>query len=328
MEKTVRTPLARPSLLAMGAFAALAVAAIPSAALFAQAPAAPYTITETGQGFNNLQEAVDAIGGGSGTIPIAPGSHRQCAVQKAGNISYLASQPGTAVFDGVACERKAALVLRGSSARVSGLVFANMSVPDGNGAGIRLETGDLVVSQSWFRDSQAGILTATDPNGSLVADKTTFTRLGACRADGGCSHSLYVGGHYGSLRVTRSRFEQGRGGHYLKSRSGRAEIAGNSFDDANGSETNYMIDLPEGAQGQITNNWFVQGQNKQNYSAFIAIGAEENGFSSQGLLIAGNDARFASGVRRNSTFVGNWSGYSLDIKDNNLAAGLQQQEAR
>ena len=37
-----------------------------------------------------------------------------------------------------------------------------------------------------------------------------------------------------------------------------------------------MIDLPAGAQGIIANNWFVQGRDKENYSAFIALGAEEN----------------------------------------------------
>src|SRR3546814_8146658 len=44
-----------------------------------------------------------------------------------------------AIFDGVTCEGKAALVLRGDGARVDGVVFQNMRVPDGNGAGIRSE---------------------------------------------------------------------------------------------------------------------------------------------------------------------------------------------
>ncbi len=67
--------------------------------------------------------------------------------------------------------------------------------------------------------------------------------------------------------MTRSRFEEGRGGHYVKSRAARVEIASSSFDDARGKATNYMIDLPGGAVGQISNNWFVQGRDKENYSA-------------------------------------------------------------
>ena len=91
--------------------------------------------------------------------------------------------------------------------------------------------------------------------------------------------------------MTRSRFEEGRGGHYVKSRAVRADIASSSFDDLRGEATNYMIDLPEGAVGQISNNWFVQGRNKENYSAFIAVAAEGETHPSGGLSIVANDAR-------------------------------------
>jgi hypothetical protein len=306
-----------PLLLVVG-IAAAAVAAIPLAAAFAQS-AAPFTVTETGQSFGQLQQAVDAIGNGKGTIAIAPGTYRQCAVQTAGAVSYLAAQPGSVTFESVTCEGKAALVLRGREASVSGLVFRGMAVPDYNGAGIRLEQGNLTVVQSWFTDSQQGILTANDPNGRIAIDKSTFSGLGTCEDSGGCAHSIYIG-NYGHLRVTRSRFEKGNGGHYVKARAARIDVASSSFDDSAGQETNYMIDLPAGAIGQITNNWFVQGQSKENYSAFIAVG--------DGLQIAGNDARLAPSVRRNTTFVADWTGERLAIADNNLGQGLKPFERR
>ena len=139
----------------------LALAAIPVASPLAQ-QATPYTVVESGRSYARLQDAVDAIGQGSGTIRFASFRFGDCAVQTGGDILYQAAQPGQAVLDGVACEGKAALVLRGRRARVEGLVFANMTVPDGNGAGIRLEQGDLAVTQAWFRDSQEGILTGND----------------------------------------------------------------------------------------------------------------------------------------------------------------------
>ena len=43
----------------------------------AQTGGAPYSID--GRGFSRLQDAVDAIGEGEGTISIAPGYHRDCA---------------------------------------------------------------------------------------------------------------------------------------------------------------------------------------------------------------------------------------------------------
>ncbi|BBC71191.1 conserved hypothetical protein [Altererythrobacter sp. B11] len=307
--------------------ASVAALALPFAAVPAQDRAAPYTVVETGRGYARLQQAVDAIGGGRGAIAIAPGRHADCAVQTEGRVSYLSTEPGAAILDGVTCEGKAALVLRGQGAEVSGLVFENMRVPDFNGAGIRLEQGDLTVAQSWFRDSQQGILTAADPNGTIVVDRSTFSRLGTCEGAGGCAHSIYVG-DYGQLRVTRSRFEEGRGGHYVKSRAARVEIAGSSFDDSRGKATNYMIDLPGGATGQISNNWFVQGRDKENYSAFIALAAEGRNHSSAGLVIQGNDARLAPGVDRNTVFVADWSGDSLALGGNVLGPGLKRFERR
>ena len=327
MATLARTVPHRPSLYLASVLAALAVAAIPLTALLAQDRTGPFTVMETGRSFAHLQQAVDAIGDRQGSIAIVPGRYRECAVQERGDISYLATEAGSAVFDGKTCEDKAALVLRGRAAEVSGLVFQNIRVGDFNGAGIRLEHGDLTVADSWFRDSQEGILTAADPRGRVVVDRSTFTRLGTCEGSGGCAHSIYVG-DYGQLRVTRSRFEEGRGGHYVKSRAARTDVASSSFDDAHGKETNYMIDLPGGAVGQISNNWFVQGKDKENYSAFIAVAAEGKSHSSAGLSIVGNDARLATGVQRNTTFVADWSGDALALGENVLGPGLQRFERR
>lgn len=310
-----------------GAIAVAAVALIPAAAGFAQGEAAPFTVVETGQGYGRLQQAVDAIGNGKGSIAIAPGVHRQCAVQQAGSIAFLASEPGQAILDAVTCEGKAALVLRGREASVSGLVFRNMAVADFNGAGIRLEAGNLTVANSWFIDSQQGILTAHDAGITLIVDRSTFAGLGTCDGAGGCAHSIYTG-TIGRLRVTRSRFERGTGGHYVKSRARVTEVASSSFDDSAGHATNYMIDLPQGSVGQITNNWFVQGRDKENYSAFIAVAAEEGDQPSAGLVIAGNDARFVPGLQRNSVFIADWSGARLVIEDNDLGPGLKLFERR
>lgn len=322
-----RPALGRPSTIAVGVVAAIAVALIPLAALMAQPASAPFTVVETNRGYSSLQAAVDAIGSGEGSIAIAPGTYRQCVVQQAGRVAYLATEPGQVEFTGTACEGKAAFVLRGAEASVSGIIFSRIGVADGNGAGIRHEAGTVTVANSWFRDSQQGILTANDSRLRLVVDRSTFTALGTCEYSGGCAHSIYTG-DIGHFRLTRSRFERGTGGHYVKSRAAMVEIAASSFDDSNGRATNYMIDLPAGARGQITNNWFVQGEDKENYSAFIAVGAEDQLHSSDGLVIAGNDARIAPNVSRNSTFVADWTGASLRITDNRLASNLKQFERR
>lgn len=320
-------PIARTPRWVVGAVVMLAVAAIPAATLFAQERGGAFTVTETGRDYATLQDAVDAIGDGRGTIRIAPGTYRQCAVQDKGFIRYEAETPGTATLAGKACGGKAALVLDGDGAEVVGLVFADIEVPDRNGAGVRLQAGTLAVSQSWFRDSEQGILTANGIDSELTIDKSTFTRLGTCEGEGGCAHSIYVG-DYGSVRVTRSRFEEGRGGHYVKSRAARTVVTDSSFDDSGGRGTNYMIDLPNGGTGAITGNWFVQGRDKENYSALIAVGAEDPRYSSDGLRIEGNDARLVPGLSRSTAFVADWTGDAIQLRDNRLAEGIEPLDRR
>lgn len=221
-----RMPFTKAALLAAAA------SALPMTALLAQASGtAPFRVAETGRSYASLQQAVDAIGAGRATIVIAPGTYRQCAVQEEGIVTYLAEQPGSVTFTGKPCEDKAALVLRGRRAEVRGLTFTGIRVADFNGSGIRLEQGDLEVSDARFADSQQGILTANGVRAQVVILRSTFSGLGNCDdEDVGCAHSVYVG-DYGALTVRESRFERGAGGHYLKTRTGEVVIEDNSFDD-------------------------------------------------------------------------------------------------
>lgn len=301
--------------------------AVLATALGAQGASRPFAVAESGRSYSRLQDAVDAIGAGQGTIAIAPGTYRQCAVQTAGRVAYRARTPGTAIFDGAACEGKATLVLRGAGASVHGMTFRNVRVPDANGAGIRLEHGNLDVSETLFRDSEQGILTADDPAGAIRVIRSTFSGLGRCDRGLSCAHGLYIGG-YGSLSVDRSRFERGRGGHYLKSRAVRIAVTDSSFDDTGGTTTNYMIDLSNGATGRITGNRFVQGRNKENHSALIMVAAEGRGNSSAGLVIAGNEAALGAGAPRPTAFVADASGDRLAIGANSLSAGIAKYEKR
>lgn len=293
----------------------------------AQRVEAPFTVEQTGRGYAQLTDAVAAIGDGAGTIRIAPGTYADCAVQDTGIIAYVAVEPGTVIFDGGICEDKATLVLRGKGARVDGLVFQNLSVEDGNGAGIRIEQGNLEVANSLFRNSEEGILSADDAASSITITRSTFLRLGRCDRGLSCAHSIYIG-DYGSLTITQSRFEKGNGGHYVKSRSRRNVITDSTFDDTAGRGTNYMIDLPAGSTGSITGNLFIQGRDKENYSAFIAIAAEDRHYSSVGLKIDDNVAAIAPGVIRSTIFIANWSEDRLAIGSNRLGDGLSLYEKR
>ncbi len=311
----------------LGALALLGAVALLSSGVSAQPVPDAFTVVESGQRFATLQEAVNAIGQGRGTIRIAPGTYRQCAVQEAGVIVYEAPEPGSVTFTARSCEGKAAFVLRGIGAEIRGITFSNLRVADGNGAGIRLEKGALNVAYARFENSQQGILTANDPASRIYITRSTFTGLGTCENSAGCAHSIYIG-NYGSLTVRESRFERGMGGHYVKARSREVVIENNSFDDANGKATNYMIDLPAGSIGRIADNWFVQGRDKENYSAFIALGAEDLLHPSDGLVVEKNEARFVPGLSRNSVFLADWTGSRVVMQGNRIAGGIKQYEQR
>jgi len=286
-----------------------------------------FTIVGDNQSFFTLQEAVREIGEGKGTIRIAPGHYEECITQDGGDVTYVAERPGSVVFDTVTCEGKAAFVLRGRSARVEGIVFQNMSVPDRNGAGIRIEQGDLFVRESLFRNSESGILSASDPRGSIRIERSTFSGLGRCDEEYDCAHSIYVNG-YGALSVANTRFERGTGGHYVKSRAPRIEVVESSFDDSAGRSTNYMIDLPYGANGTIARNMFVQGPNKENYSALIAIAGEGGENDTSRLVITANQADVAPGFRQRTFLVGDWSGAPVRLEGNQLHRQIALSERR
>lgn len=287
----------------------------------------PFTIAETGQGFATLDAAVSSVRDGEATILIAPGVYHQCVVQAGGKITYKAVQPSTAIFENTVCEDKAAFVLRGRGSAVDGIVFRKFRVRDGNGAGIRIEMGDLTVTRSTFLDSQEGILGGGHPTvHSVTIDHSTFAGLGQCDESPSCAHSIYLSVD-GLVTITHSRFERGTGGHYVKLRARRAEIVDNSFDDSAGRKTNYMIDLCEGGTGRIAGNMFVQGRAKENHSGLIVVAAEAKTYPTDGLRVEGNTASLAPGAPADPAFVADVSGGRIVVANNRLS-GMRAFEKR
>ena len=295
--------------------------------LLALAATTPFTIAETGQGYPTLAAAVDAVRDGTATILIAPGTYHECVVQAGGQITYKAVQPGTAIFERTVCEDKAAFVLRGRGSAVDGVVFRKFRVRDGNGAGIRIEMGDLTVTRSTFLDSQEGILGGGHPTvRSITIDRSSFAGLGQCDESPNCAHSVYLSVD-GLVTITHSRFERGTGGHYVKLRARRVAITDNSFDDSAGRKTNYMIDLSEGGTGMIAQNMFVQGAAKENRSGLIVVAAEARTYPTDGLRVEGNTAGLAPGAPANPAFVADLSGGRITVANNRLS-GMRPFEKR
>src|SRR3569623_1189321 len=145
-----------------------------------------------------------------------------------------------------------------------------------------------------FLDSQEGILGGQPTGQKIDIDRSTFSGLGTCDDAPDCAHSIYLA-NKGSVTITHSRFERGRGGQYVKLRVPNLSITDNSFDDSAGRKTNYMIDLCEGGAGLIARNTFAGGSHKENWSGFIVVAAEGQTYSSVGLKVVDNVATLAAG---------------------------------
>ena len=112
-----------------------------------------------------------------------------------------------------------------------------------------------------------------------------------------------------------------------RSRSRLTDVLDSEFDDSGGRATNYMIDLPGGSSGTIARNRFLQGRDKENYSALIMVAAEGVQHPSN-LVVSGNQASFAAGAQRRTTFVADAGQGRIRIENNGLGAGIARFERR
>ena len=176
-----------------------------------------------------------------------------------------------------------AILVTNTDVSIDGFAFSGAVVPDGNGAGIRYQGGNLIVRNSFFHHNQDGILGAADPNGTITIEHTEFAFNGA---GDGLTHSLYVGA-IASLTVTDSYFHDAIVGHEIKSRALVNVISNNRiFEGATGSAS-YSIDLPNGGAGTISGNVIHQGPLGQN-PAIVHFGGEGTPYASSSLLMSGN----------------------------------------
>src|SRR5215471_1259075 len=159
------------------------------------------------------------------------------------------------VFDGTVPipNQKAILVTR-DDVTLDHLEFSGATVPDGNGAGIRYEGGDLVITDCYFHNNQEGILTGAVPGGTITIDHSEFAFNGT---GDGYTHNIYVG-RIGTLTIADSFIHDAAGGHEIKSRADNTVIHDNYIIDGS-STASYSIDLPNGGAAMIQNNIIQQG---------------------------------------------------------------------
>jgi hypothetical protein len=170
---------------------------------------------------------------------------------------------------GEAAESKGIWVVRGGNISVTGFDFMGTAVSDHNGAGIRLEQGDLRVEDCRFIDNENGILTSGNANSTLEILNSEFGNNGF---GDGKSHNLYVGA-IALLKVTGSYFHHAKSGHLLKSRATKNLIFYNRLTDEIGGTASYELEFPNGGLAYVIGNVIQQSSTTENPNV-VSFGAE------------------------------------------------------
>ena len=183
--------------------------------------------------------------------------------------------PGAVLHaDGQHVEGKGTLVVRAPGVRIENIEFRGARVPTGNGAGIRFESGSLVLERCRFFDNEMGVLSAGRPEMQLFVHDCDFGD--APRHDSGMLHHLLYVGAIGLCVVTHSRFSNGWQGHLLKSRARINRILWNELVDGPEGQASYELEFPDGGDNFVLGNRIEQSARTRN-PALLSLGAEAGG---------------------------------------------------
>jgi len=185
---------------------------------------------------------------------------------------------------------------------IRGFEFSGAKVSGGdggNGAGIRYQSGNLVVENCYFTDNQDGILGVGDNTGTVTVDKSEFFQNGAPTGpSAGFTHNLYISA-VATLTIENSYFHGARVGHEMKSRALKTTIRDTRVVDGPTGTASYSIDLPNGGDATIIDSQIEQGPKSMNPN-IIAFGEEGNLHPGSKLTVQGglieNDLQSPSAV--------------------------------
>ena len=213
---------------------------------------------------------------------------------------------------GAHAQGKAIWVIKGSQTTIEWVEFSEASVPDQNGAGIRLEGPGLTLRHCSFHDNENGILAGDNGQSDVLIEYTEFARNGF---GDGYTHNLYIN-HVRSLTFRHNLSHHARIGHNLKSRALENFILYNRFADEADGTASYAIDLPNGGLSMLIGNLIQQGPNTDN-STLVSYGREGLSNPSAELTMVNNTL---VNDRHTGTFVNLQAGSQASLI-NNLFVG-------
>ncbi len=260
-----------------------------------------------GQQFSTIAAAVAASRDGD-VILVNAGTYTNDFVHVATKLTIIGVGGMVNMVATVPCPDGKGIMTVDNDLTLKNFTFTGATVTDGNGAGIRYEAGNLMLSNDGFYNNQNGILAAAS-DGSITIDHSIFSGNGSGT---GYTHNLYVG-EVASLTVTNSIFQDANVGHELKSRALTNTISDNLFSDGPTGTASYDIDLPNGGVDSVTNNVIEKGPNAEN-NVMVHFGGEGLPYTSSSLVLRGNT--FVNDKGANTIGVLNATGIPVTVDAN------------
>lgn len=213
---------------------------------------------------------------------------------------------------------KGIFVISGSNATIDNIEFANAAVVDHNGAGIRQEGANLLVSRCKFTGNEMGILCGAIANCTITVEYSEFLN-GGSTTNPGYQHNIYIGHIEAFIFRYNYSYNAIAEGHELKSRANNNIILYNTIANYE-SEDSRNIDLPNGGTALVMGNILEQGPNSANTN-ILAYGKEGlTNTAPHELWIVNNT--FVNKKNKGS-FVDMNSGTSKLFLKNNILAGAK-----
>src|SRR5260370_1088655 len=137
-----------------------------------------------------------------------PGTSYDCAIWRAQRLPIQGQGADTVITD-TPCQGKALFILAGDAATVRDLTLTRARVPDGNGAGIRLEAPSLTLQNVRFVNNEVGLLTGSPGPGQIRITDCLFEAGGV-----GGDRPMFAGLVNGAalLQIDRSIIRTVKGG--------------------------------------------------------------------------------------------------------------------
>lgn len=184
------------------------------------------------------------------TVLIEPGEYYDCAVWARNRLTIAGTGPDTVITDAT-CQGKALFVVNADEVTIRDLTLQRARVPDGNGAGIRMQGSGLTVERVTFRNNQVGLLAGGPPDGTI---RLTATRFEGGGVGGDRPTFAVLTGALALLRIEDSVFDRVRGGQ-VRSEATRVEFVNNDVrPGADGARAALVL---SGDGVTVTDNRFV-----------------------------------------------------------------------